>query len=127
MKYIFITCRLLLGAVLLVFGLNGFFNFYPLPETTPEAERFLDALWGSGYLMYIEKAMEIFVGLCLLSNRFVLVALLVFLPLSLNIALVDTFLQPQYWYYGGSVFMLNVLLLAKRQETLKVIRVLIAD
>ena len=126
MNYIFVTCRLLLGSVLFVFGLNGFFNFYPLPETTPEAQRFLDALWNSGYLMYIEKSIEVAVGLCLLSNRFVTAALLVLLPLSLNIALVDTLLQPQYWYYGGSVFVLNVALLVEKRETFRVIKVLIS-
>jgi putative oxidoreductase len=110
-SFLFEIARVALGLTLLVFGLNGFFNFFPLPDTTPEAKEFLDSLWKSGYLMHIEKAMEVAVGLLLLLKRFVPMALLIFFPIALNIALVDTFLQPQYWYYGSSIFLLVIVLM----------------
>lgn len=45
--------RILLGLPLLVFGLNGFLNFIPQPETPlPEkAQMFSAALVASGYMM----------------------------------------------------------------------------
>lgn len=103
--------RWVLGTTLLLFGLNGFMHFYALRPTTAKASAFLEALWNSGYLMYVEKAIEIFVGLCLILNKYQAAAVLIFFPLALNILIVDLYLQPQYWYMGGTVFVMEVVLL----------------
>lgn len=120
---LFLSLRLILGLTLLTFGLNGFINFYPLPDTTTEAREFLGSLWKSGYLMHLEKLMEITVGVLLLVNRFVPLALITFLPVAINIALVDTLLQPQYWYYGCTILILNILLIIRYRNSYKSILV----
>lgn len=116
MKYFILFSRLTLGFVLLLFGANGLLNLYPLPETTPEATAFLTALWDSGYLMYVAKVIETAVGLCLLFNRFLPLAALILLPVSVNIMMVDVLLQPQFWYVGASVFLLNLALLVYNRK-----------
>ena len=86
--------RLFLGVVFLVFGLNGFLGFIPMEPPTGEAGAFMGALAGSGYLMPLVKAIEVVVGIALLANRFVPLMLIVLLPITVNIALYHTVLDP---------------------------------
>jgi putative oxidoreductase len=118
MKKIKLFARLLLGSILLVFGLNGWFHFIPIPFTTPQASEFQDALWQSNYLMHLVKAIEVICGLSLLTNRFTTMALLLLLPVSVNILLVDLLLQPQFMFMGILVFGLHALLLASIRKNL---------
>ena len=64
--------RILMGLPLIVFGLNGFFNFIP-PPTTPLPEKaaaFAGALANTGYMMQLIGATQLIVGLLLVLNRF---------------------------------------------------------
>lgn len=111
MKTLISICRIMLGAIFLTFGMNGLFHFFPLPETTPEAENFQRALWNSGYLMYMVKTIESSAGLLLILNRWVPLALNMLLPIAINIFLVDTLLQPQHWMTGSLMFLLTIYLI----------------
>lgn len=59
-------CRMLLGLIFLIFGLNGFYTFIPVPDFHP----FMAILVSSGYI-YLIKAVEVIGGGLLLRNRFV--------------------------------------------------------
>ncbi len=85
MQKVVTVLRSLLGLLLLVFGLNGFFHFIPLPEHTAAADSFLGALVDSGYLMTLVKATEIFCGLTLISGIFTPLGLVVLAPITVNI------------------------------------------
>jgi len=89
------VARLLLGLSLVVFGLNLFFNFIPQPEVVmPEkAINFVGALVGSGYMMPLIGTTQLFVGVCLLANRFVPLALVVFFPFMVNSVAFHVFLE----------------------------------
>lgn len=78
--------RFLMGLPLIVFGLNGFFNFIPHPSTPlPEgAAAFAGALMKSGYMMQLIGATQLIVGVFLVSNRFVPLALVLFAPFIVN-------------------------------------------
>ncbi len=87
--------RYVLGLPLLVFGLNMFFNFMPQPKT-PLAEgamMFIGALMKSGYFMPMFGVLFLIVGLCLVVNRFVPLALALFAPFILNSILFHSFLE----------------------------------
>lgn len=116
MKILFLSLRLLLGTTLFVFGLNGFMHFFPVPFTTNEAFEFQQALWNSNYLMHVVKGIEVLAGGLLLINRFVPAALLMLLPVSVNIFLVDVMLQPQFALVGTTVFVLNIALLLRHWQ-----------
>ena len=88
------AARILFGLIFTVFGLNGFLSFLPMPPMPEAAGTFLGALVGSGYLMALVKATEIGVGLLLLSNRFVPLALTIAAPIVLNIVLFHAVLAP---------------------------------
>jgi putative oxidoreductase len=87
--------RILLGLPLFVFGLNGFLNFIPQPDTPmPEkAMAFAGALMSSGYMMPLIAATLLTVGTLLLLNRFVPLALALFAPFIVNSLAFHIFLE----------------------------------
>lgn len=88
--------RVLLGLPMVVFGLNGFFNFIPPPPTplAPGAEAFSLALIASGYMMPLIGATQLISGLLLLANRFVPLALLLLAPFFVNSLAFHLVLEP---------------------------------
>ena len=93
MKIATIIARVLLGLVFLVFGLNVFFNFIPMPQPPKnEAGAFMGALFSSGYL-YAIKCFEIGGGLLLLIGRKVPLGLTLLGPVIVNILFYDIFLD----------------------------------
>lgn len=90
------AARILMGLPLLLFGLNAFLNFIP-PPSTPLAEgaaAFVGALMQSGYMMPMIGATQLMVGLFLVSNRFVPLALALFAPFIVNSIAFHLFLEP---------------------------------
>lgn len=87
--------RVLLGLPLVVFGLNGFLNFIPPPETPlPEgAMAFAGALVNTGYMMQLIGATHLVVGVLLLLNRCVPLALVIFAPFIVNSVAFHVFLE----------------------------------
>ncbi|NTX04347.1 DoxX family membrane protein [Myxococcus sp. CA040A] len=90
------VARVLLGLLFFVFGLNGFLNFIPPPsEPIPEGAMALSmAFMKSGYMMPLIKGTEVLVGLLLLTNRFVPLALALLAPVVVNIVAFHAFLAP---------------------------------
>jgi hypothetical protein len=98
--------RILLSVILLVFSLNGFFSFLPMPEPPEAAARFLQALGEAGYVFPMLYGVEIVIGVLLLLNRYTPLALLAFSPIALNILLYHLVLDP----VGGAAGYLTVLI-----------------
>jgi uncharacterized membrane protein YphA (DoxX/SURF4 family) len=87
------VARTLLGLVFFVFGLNGFLHFLPQPPPPESAQHFLELMTGS-YLFTLVKVTETTVGALLLSNRFVPLALTLLAPVTVNIVLFHSTLEP---------------------------------
>jgi putative oxidoreductase len=87
--------RILMGLPLVVFGLNAFFNFLPQPSTPmpPGATEFIGALVKSGYMMQLIGLTQLIVGLLLVLNRFVPLALALFAPFMVNSIAFHSFLE----------------------------------
>lgn len=86
--------RFLLGLILVVFGLNGFVQFIPIPDMTPEAEAFMNALVETGYMVPFWKSVEVICGIAILTGYFLPLALVVITPVLLNIVAFHLFLDP---------------------------------
>src|SRR3954470_2058230 len=93
MKTLVLISRLLLGLMFLVFGLNGFLNFIPMPPPTGVAAQYFGALFVSHYLLAV-FALEIVAGALLLANRFVPLALTILAPILVNIVLFHASMAP---------------------------------
>jgi putative oxidoreductase len=92
MKVAALIARLLLGLVFLVFGLNGFLNFLPLPALTGQAGQFIDVLAASHFMVFV-FTLEILGGLLLLVNRLVPLALVLLGPVIVSIFLFHALLD----------------------------------
>ena len=88
--------RILLGLVFFVFGLNGFLNFIPQPKDAmpPGAMAFFGALMATGYMLRLIMGTQVIVGVLLLTNRFVPLALALIAPVIVNIVAFHAFLAP---------------------------------
>jgi hypothetical protein len=84
-----------MGLIFLVFGLNGFLNFVPQPKTpVPEdALAFVGAMMKTGYMIRLIAGTQVLVGVLLLTNRFVPLALAIIAPVIVNIIAFHLFLS----------------------------------
>jgi uncharacterized membrane protein YphA (DoxX/SURF4 family) len=96
MKFAVIGARVLLGLIFAVFGLHGLFqlNFIPAPEMNEAAGSFMGTLAGTGYFMTVVKLVESVSGLMILTGRFLPLGLILLAPVSINILLFHSFLDP---------------------------------
>lgn len=91
------VARVLLGFLLLVFGVSGLFNLIPPPPMRlPEAAiAFNSGMMKTGYMFPLIFATQTVVGALLLTNRFVPLALALLAPFLVNSVLFHAFLVPQ--------------------------------
>jgi len=85
-----------MGIPFVVFGLNAFLNFIPQP-TTPlpvRAAAFVTALMNTGYMMRLIGGTQLVVGVLLLANRYVPLALALIAPFLVNSIAFHAFLEP---------------------------------
>ena len=102
--------RVLLGAIFLVFGLNGFFNFLPAPEVSGNAGKFISALAGSSYISVI-KLLEVIGGALVLWGKYLPLGLVLLSPIIVNILLFHLFLAPDGLIVAIVVTLLDVFLI----------------
>ncbi len=107
-----LAARSLMGLAFLVFGLNGFLNFIPQPKTPmPEgAITFAGALMKTGYMMPLVAGTQVLVGLLLVLNRFVPLALALIAPIIVGIITFHIFLAPSTIVPGVVVLLLELYL-----------------
>lgn len=95
MQKLTLVVRLVFGLIFVVFGLNGFFNFIPMPTDIPQdMVTFSTGLMVSKYFFPLLKGTEVICGLFLVSGFFVPLALVILAPIVINIFLVHAFLAP---------------------------------
>lgn len=110
-----------MGLIFLVFGLNGFLHFIPQPKTPmPEgAMAFAGALMKSGYMFPMISGTQVLVGVLLLLNRFVPLALALIAPVVVNIIAFHLFLAPTGWIPGAVVLVLEIYLAWSYRNTFR--------
>ena len=102
MKIFHTVLRIALGLMLLLFGLNKFIWFLQDFDFTgyPQAQYLFDALrysWsdstGNGYIMALVGLTEVVVGILLIIKKWIPLALVMLVPISINIVLFHAFLN----------------------------------
>ena len=78
----------LLALVYVVFGLNFFLHFIPMPPMAGDAGAFAGLLYKTGYLTIV-KVLEVSIGILLLIPTTRSLALLLIAPISVNIMLFE--------------------------------------
>ena len=94
MKIASIIARYLLGLIFLVFGLNGFLHFIPMPAPTGLAAQFAGAIFVSHYWVVV-FGLQVIGGVLLLVNQFVPLALVLLGPVIVNIFFFHALMAPE--------------------------------
>jgi len=118
MKYAPIIARLLLAAIFIVFSLNFWLHFIPMPPSPPPDSpvgMFMGALFPTGYLAAV-KVLELTGGLLVASGRFTAAGLLILGPIILNILFFDIFLAHAFNPVSTLAAVLALFLLWTKRE-----------
>jgi uncharacterized membrane protein YphA (DoxX/SURF4 family) len=112
------AARVLLGLVFVVFGVNGFLSFIPLPEHTGHAAEFMGLLAGTGYL-YAVSVVEVLGGALVLSNRRVPLGLVLLAPVIVNILLFHLLMEPHTMALGTLTLALWLVAACEHREAFR--------
>ena len=93
MKTASLIARYLMGFIFLVFGLNGFFHFLPMPPPTGLAGTYLTVLSESHYVLFI-FAVQLIGGILMLIGQYIPMALTLLAPVIVNILLFHITMAP---------------------------------
>jgi putative oxidoreductase len=93
MRTVSTIARYLAGVIFLVFGLNGFLNFIPLPPPVGAAAQFMGALYTSHFHIVI-FSFQVIAAVLLLVNRYVPLAVAVLAPVIVNILFFHALMAP---------------------------------
>lgn len=117
MKYIPLIARYLLGVLFVIFSLNFWLHFIPIPSPAEGtlAAGFIGALYTSGFLAVV-KVLELLGGILLLAGRYVNLALAVLGPIVVVIALYHLFILEGGYPMAGLLGVLAIVALAGRRE-----------
>lgn len=117
MKKVTLIVRILLGLLLLAFGAMNLLGVAPQAQYPDTASTFLGGLFVSGFVFPMLFITMIIVGILLLINRFVPLALVLFAPFTVNIILFHLFLDMSTIGMGLIVFILHLYLLFANIES----------
>jgi putative oxidoreductase len=116
MNKVKLIVRILLGLMLVIFGLNKFLQFMPMPPLPEAAGKFMGALVDSGYIMVIVAIVEIVAGTLLLVNKFQPLTLVVIFPVLLNAFFFHLFLDIAGIGGAAVAMAMNVFLMFANKE-----------
>jgi hypothetical protein len=94
MKIAIIIIRTLIGLLFLFSSIAFFLKLMPEPTTTGDFKAFQVGLVASTYLIPLAKSVEFLCGLSFVTNRYVTLANLLILPVTVNILFINFFLTP---------------------------------
>ena len=93
MKIAVIIARILLALPFLIYGLNDFFHFLPMPPIPGDAGVLVGILYTHGWLIF-HGLLYVIAGVLLLVGRYVPVALVILGPIIVNILVFHLTLLP---------------------------------
>ncbi|MDQ0114198.1 hypothetical protein [Paenibacillus harenae] len=93
MKKAMVIVRIIFGVMLLGIGSFNLIGVMPPMQYPEPAHSFMNALLETKYLMFTISMLKVSVGLSLLTRRFIPLALVVFVPVTVNMILFHAFLD----------------------------------
>lgn len=111
MKIATIIVRVLLGLLFIFASISFFLKLAPEPVTTGDFKAFQIGLVASSYLIPLAKGVELLCGLSFLIGKYVSLANIVILPVTLNILMINYFMTPENLPIAIAVFLGNLFLI----------------
>lgn len=115
---VFTIVRILLGVFILVFGVNKFADFLPVPELSPEAGAYFGALISSKTMVLV-GVVEIVAGLALLLNKYGALFAIILMSISVNAVLFHAVLDPGGIGGAAVLLILNIVVLIGYKDKYK--------
>ena len=119
MKIATIIIRVLIGLLLLFASIGFFLKLLPEPTTTGDFKAFQVGLVASTYLMPLAKSIELLCGLSFVTGRYVTLANILILPITLNILFINFFLTPEGIPIALFMFIGNIFLIYRYWDNYK--------
>lgn len=109
----------ILALILIFHGLHKFFQFdiLPLPELPEQASSFMSSLSATGYILQFIGVLELLIGLLLLLRKWMPFALLLLVPISINVLLFHIFLNLSQIAPAIITVVLNIILVYKHWKS----------
>ncbi len=107
---LFMAIRIILGLMLVTFGLNKFLNFMPAMEMNEAAGNYFAALMASKTLMLV-AIVEITAGLAFIFNKYGALMAIILMSVSVNAVLFHLTLDPGNIAPALVLLVLNILVL----------------
>jgi putative oxidoreductase len=111
MKIAAIIVRTLLGALFIYASAMFFLKKAPEEVVTGDFKAFQVGMIASNYLMPLAKGLELICGLAFITGRYITLANIVILPVTLNILLININMTPEQLPVGIFVFVGNLFLI----------------
>jgi putative oxidoreductase len=121
MKIVTIIVRTLIGLLLLFASISFFLKLAPEAEATGNFKAFNTGLIASAYLFPLAKAIELLCGLSYVSGKYVTLANIIILPITLNILLINYFMMPENLPIGIGIFLGNLFLIYRYWNNYKTV------
>ncbi len=111
MKIAIIIIRTLIGLLFLFSSIGFFMKLMPEPTTTGDFKAFQVGLVASIYLIPLAKTVELLCGLSFVTGRYLTLANILILPVTINILFINFFLTPEGIPIALFVFFGNLFLI----------------
>ncbi|TPG41519.1 DoxX family membrane protein [Flavobacterium pectinovorum] len=112
MKIATIIVRVLIGLLLLFASISFFFHLMPAePVTNDDFKAFNTGLVASKYLMPLAKSIELICGIAFVTGRYVTLANILILPITINILFINYFMSPEKLPIAALLFLANLFLI----------------
>ena len=111
MKIATIIIRTLIGLLLLFASISFFLKLMPEPASTGNFKAFQVGLVASTYLIPLAKSIELLCGLSFVTGRYVTLANILILPITINILFINFFLAPEGIPLAALLFLGNLFLI----------------
>ena len=111
MRIATIIVRVLLGGMMLFASIAYFFQLFPEPVYSGNMKTFNEGLNASGYLMPLAKTIELLCGLSIITGKFMKLFVVVLVPITLNILLINVFMMPEGIAISAVLFLFNLFLI----------------
>jgi putative oxidoreductase len=119
MRIAIIIVRTLIGLLFLFSSIGFFLKLMPEPTATRDFKAFNVGLVASTYLIPLAKSVELLCGLSFVTGRYVTLANLLILPVTVNILFINFFLAPEGIPIALFVFFGNLFLIYSHWENYK--------
>lgn len=119
MKIATIIVRSLMGLLFIYASLAFFLKLAPEPETTGAFKAFQSGIVASTYILPFAKLLELLCGLSFLTGKFVTLANIVILPVTINIFMINLFMTPEQLPIAIALILGNLFLIYRYWDNYK--------